>query len=105
GGISFAISTGNAGRAVAGRFRLDGQSLPYQGLSLLLHAGLLAATALFMPQLAMANEDDGITDEQKYLIATKLEAFAERDQAKKDEQLVDDQVPGDSGGRGAQAKG
>jgi hypothetical protein len=105
GGINFSISTVNAGRAVAGRFQLDGQSLPYQALSLLLHVGLLAATAIFMPQLAMANEDEGMTDEQKYLIATKLDAIAERDLPKNDEQLVDNQVTGDAGGTGAQAKG
>ena len=38
--------TVNAGRKVAGRFQLDSRGLPYAGLSLLLHVGLLAATLL-----------------------------------------------------------
>lgn len=104
GGISFAVSTVNAGRAVGGRFRLDGRGLPYQGLSLLLHVGLLAATALFIPQLAMADED-GMSEEQKYLIATRLEAIAERDLEKKNEEVVDNQAPSNGGGSGAAATG
>ena len=55
GGISFAISTVHAGRAVGGRFRLDSRGLPYHALSLMLHVGLLAATAVFMPSMAMAD--------------------------------------------------
>lgn len=105
GGISFSIGAVNAGRVVAGRFHLDTRSLPYQGLSLLLHAGLLAATALFMPQLAMADED-GMSEEQRYLLATKLEAIAEREQdaagasAREDSlnQRADAPSPGDRGG-------
>jgi hypothetical protein len=108
GGISFSLAAVNAGRVVAGRFHLDTRSLPYQGLSLLLHAGLLAATALFMPQLAMADED-GMSDEQRYLLATKLETIAEREQDRQDSALAearedgptqraDAPSPGDRGG-------
>ena len=49
--------------SVAGRFQFDSQSLPYAGLSFLLHVGLLAATAFFVPNLAMANESDGMSAE------------------------------------------
>ncbi|MEO7328555.1 MAG: FHA domain-containing protein, partial [Minicystis sp.] len=103
GGITFAIATVNAGRAVAGRFSMDSNSLPYQGLSLLLHVGLLAATALFMPKMAMAADDD-LSDEQKYMIATRLDQAAEREQEKKDELTADSDHQGDTGGTGAQAK-
>jgi hypothetical protein len=103
GGITFAIATVNAGRAVAGRFSLDSNSLPYQGLSLLIHVGLLAATALFMPKMAMAADDD-MSDEQKYMIATRLDQAAEREQEKKDELTQDSNHEGATGGTGAQAK-
>jgi hypothetical protein len=102
GDLNFAISTVNAGRAVGGRFRLDSKSLPYQALSLLLHTSLLAATALFMPEMAMAQED-GVSDEQRYLLQTKLEQIAEREpEQRKDDAAVDNAGP--SGGTGAQAK-
>ncbi|MFO0759519.1 MAG: AgmX/PglI C-terminal domain-containing protein [Byssovorax sp.] len=104
GGLSFAIGTVNAGRAVAGRFSLDANSLPYQGLSLLLHAGLLAATALFMPSMAMASDDD-MSDDQKYMLATRLEQVAEREQDKKEELTADSTHEGATGGTGAQAMG
>jgi hypothetical protein len=103
GGICFEVATVNAGRAVAGRFSMDANSLPYQGLSLLLHVGLLAATALFMPKLAMAADED-LSDEQKYMIATRLDQAAEREQEKKDELTADSNHDGATGGTGAQAK-
>lgn len=103
GDLNFAISTVHAGRAVGGRFRLDSRGLPYHALSLLLHVGLLAATAVFMPSLAMADQD-GISEEQRYLIQTKLDGIAEREpEQKKDESTADSKGP--SGGTGSEAKG
>ncbi len=104
GGISFAVSTVHAGRAVGGRFRLDARGLPYHALSLLFHAGLLAATAVFMPSMAMADQD-GISETQRYELQMRLDAIAERepDQQKKDESVA--QNSGPSGGTGAEAKG
>jgi hypothetical protein len=81
-GLSFEVSAVRAGRSTC-RVKLDGESLPYQGLSLVLHAGLLAATALFMPSMAMAG-DEGISEQQQYELTALLqgEAVPERDQAK-----------------------
>src|SRR6185437_2720231 len=79
GGITFQISTGNAGRAVAGRFQLDTQSAAYTGISLALHAGLLAAMAFFMPPLG-ATDADGISSDQQYMIQQYLMTSAEREQ-------------------------
>lgn len=102
-GITFAVAAVNAGRAVAGSLRLDGQSLPFQGLSLLIHAGLLAATALFMPKLAMA-EEEGISEEQRYMLATQLAAIAEREPEKTDLAETKPDSPA-AGGTGSQAMG
>jgi hypothetical protein len=104
GGIAFSIAAVNAGRVVASRFHVDARSLPYQGLSLLLHAGLLAATALFVPQLAMADED-GISDEQRYLLSTKLSAIAEREQDREASALAGAREDGPSQHAGAPSPG
>jgi hypothetical protein len=105
-GFGIDISTGNAGKAVAGRVALDTRSLPYQGLSMALHLGLLAAMAVFMPPLAMADEGS-ISKEQEYLLTSKLEAIAEKELAQKEnEDVADAQKPADSeGGTGARAVG
>jgi hypothetical protein len=105
-GFAFDISTGNAGRAVAGRVALDTKSLPYQGLSMALHLGLLAAMAIFMPPLGM-NDESSISAEQQYLLTTKLDALAEKELAQKEEESVADaQQPADkAGGTGARSQG
>jgi hypothetical protein len=103
GDLQFTISTVNAGRAVAGRFALDSRGLPYQALSLLLHGSLLAATAFFMPSMAMADEST-ISDEQLYLLQTMSQAHAEPEpDQKKDEATVDSKAA--AGGTGAEAMG
>ena len=84
--LSFEISTVNAGRST-GRLKLEGTSLPYQGLSLLLHASLLAATALFVPSMAMAG-DEGISDEQRYEMMALIAPEATREPPRLDEQAA-----------------
>ncbi|MCK6591855.1 MAG: AgmX/PglI C-terminal domain-containing protein [Polyangiaceae bacterium] len=105
-GFAFDISTGNAGRAIAGKVALDTRSLPYTALSMVLHLGLLAAAAVFMPPLAMAEEGE-ISREQQYLLQSKLEAMAEKELAEKQEESVSDaQQPQDkAGGTGARSQG
>lgn len=105
GGMSFEVSAGHAGKK-AGRGRLTGESLPYTGLSFLIHAGLLAATALFMPQMAMAGEDR-VSDEQRYELIHALsaaEAMKEAEQ-KQEEKTVEDNKPTSGGDVGAASKG
>ncbi len=104
GGINFSISTVNAGRAVGGRFRLDSRGLPYQALSLLIHAGLLAATAVFMPSMAMADED-GISETQRYELQSALDAIAEREPDQKKDDASAAATPSSGGGTGSEAKG
>jgi hypothetical protein len=100
-GISFEIGMVNAGRS-AGRIKLNSESLPYQGLSFLLHAGLLAATALFVPSMAMANED-GMTEQQSYDFRVAMKGLAEKELEQKKEDPTRNDKPSEQGGDVGQA--
>ncbi len=102
-GISFELSTGHAGKK-AGRFSLKGDSLPYTGLSFLLHAGLLAATALFVPSMAMADEEN-VSEDQRYMMMNALQTTAERELAESKEDAVDTTKVAEAGQAGERAKG
>ncbi len=104
-GLTFQIAAGNAGRVVAGHFQVDTQGLLYTGISLAVHAGLLAAMAFFLPPLG-ATDEDGISPDQQYLLQQYLQAAAEKEQAEKDSELtVENQPKEETGGSGSQAKG
>jgi hypothetical protein len=100
-GVSFEVSAVNAGRA-ASRFNLSGETLPYTGLSLLLHVGLLAATALFMPSMAMADEDR-LDDPQTYQYLQSLATEAEREPEAKPDALTTESTQQPKGGDVGQA--
>jgi Inner membrane component of T3SS, cytoplasmic domain len=105
GGLTFQIAAGNAGRAVAGHFQLDTQGLLYTGISLAVHAGLLAAMAFFMPPLGTTDED-GLSAEQTYQISQYLQAAAEKESQAREEEVTADNTPQDkSGGTGTRATG
>jgi hypothetical protein len=105
GGLVFQVSTGNAGRVVAGHFQVDTQGLLYTGLSLAVHMGLLAAMAFFMPPLG-ATDEDGISSDQQYLIQQYLQAAAEKEMEEKEtEQVADNNADNKEGGTGTRAKG
>ena len=105
GGLVFQIAAGNAGRVVAGHFQVDTQGLLYTGLSLAVHAGLLAAMAFFMPPLGSTDED-GISSDQQYLIQQYLQAAAEKEMEEKEtEQVADNNADNKEGGTGTRAKG
>ena len=105
GGLVFQVSTGNAGRVVAGHFQVDTQGLLYTGLSLAVHAGLLAAMAFFMPPLGSTDED-GISSDQQYLLQQYLQAAAEKEMEEKEtEQVADNNADNKEGGTGTRAKG
>jgi hypothetical protein len=105
GGLVFQVATGNAGRVVAGHFQVDTQGLLYTGLSLAVHAGLLAAMAFFMPPLG-ATDEDGISSDQQYLIQQYLQAAAEKEMEEKEtEQVADNNADNKEGGTGTRAKG
>jgi hypothetical protein len=100
-GVSFEIAAVNAGRTAA-RFAFSGETLPYTGLSLLLHAGLLAATALFVPAMAMA-DDDRMQDPQTYQYLQSLATEAERETEAKQDALTNDTTDRQQGGDVGQA--
>jgi hypothetical protein len=104
-GITFQISTVNAGRAVAGHFSVDTQGLLYAGLSTAVHLGLLAAMAFFMPPLGSTDED-GVSADQQYLIQQYLQAAAEKEMEEKEtEQVAENSADNKEGGTGTRAKG
>jgi len=104
GGIGFSIASVKAGRKVAGRVKLDSRGLPFTALSFALHAGLLAATAFFMPPLAMA-EEGTITEEQKHTLMVAFQTLAEREPEQKNEPAQNDPSQSPTGGTGAAAVG
>lgn len=105
GGLTFQVSTVNAGRVVAGHFQLDTQGLLYTGLSFAVHAGLLAAMAFFMPAMN-GTDEDGISSDQQYLIQQYLQAAAEKEiEEKETEQVADNAADNKEGGTGTRAKG
>ncbi|HRI68820.1 MAG TPA: AgmX/PglI C-terminal domain-containing protein [Polyangium sp.] len=104
-GLIFQVSTVNAGRAVAGHFAFDAQSYMYHGLSAAVHLGLLAAMAFFMPPLGATGED-GISDDQKFMIQQYLNAAAEKEQEEKPpEETAENNADSKEGGTGTRAKG
>jgi hypothetical protein len=104
-GLVFQVSTVNAGRVVAGHFQVDTQGLLYTGLSLAVHAGLLAAMAFFMPPMG-ATDEDGVSSDQQYLIQQYLQAAAEKEQEEKPtEQVAENAADNKEGGTGTRAKG
>jgi hypothetical protein len=105
GGLVFQVATGNAGKVVGGQLQVDTQGLLYVGLSLAVHAGLLAAMAFFMPPLG-ATDEDGISQDQAYLLQQYLNAAAEKEmEEKQTEQVAEQNADNKEGGTGTRAKG
>jgi hypothetical protein len=96
-------SADDAGRFAAGRSWFDPRGLRYAGISLAVHAGLLAAMALFTPPFD-GSDEDGISPDQQYLLQQYLQAAAEKEQAEEEiERFVDDQPGNEEGDTGASA--
>lgn len=108
GDISFLVTVGNAGRkaAASGLMQRDWTTSLYVGLSMAVHAGMLAAMAAFMPSLGLTEEDSAAND-QLYLMQQYLSATAEPVQeAREADQVADDKHADDqSGGSGQRATG
>lgn len=104
-GLTFQVSTVNAGRVVAGHMRFDPLAWLYIGLSLLVHGGLLAAMFFFMP--ALSGTDEGQMDpDQMYMLQQMLKAAAEKEMEEKEtEQVVEEKADNKEGGTGTRAKG
>jgi hypothetical protein len=106
GGIVLQVATVNAGRAVSADLGVDTKALPYHGLSMALHAGLLAAAALLVPPLG-ANDDGSITADQRYLIQAALGVpEAERNiEPQREDTPVANPTPNNGGRSGDRAMG
>ena len=83
GGITLYVSRVKAGKKVTGGMVLDKKGLPWHGLSFLLHAGLLAAAAYFLPPMG-ADEEGKIDGDQLAFIQQALNVTAEKEQDKKE---------------------
>jgi hypothetical protein len=102
----FQVAAVNAGKPLkhgvaAG---VDWNVFMYFGLSLLAHAGVIAAMAFFVPPLGLT-DDEGIDKDQLYLIQQYLDSAAEREQEEKEAEVVEENADNKEGGTGTRAKG
>jgi hypothetical protein len=104
-GLVFEVNAVNAGKPVpAGMFgQLDAAAYIYFALSVVLHLGIVASLALFLPR--MANDDSEAIDRDSMLMMQHmLNAAAEREEDKKLADALTDQ-PAPGGAAGDAAKG
>jgi hypothetical protein len=105
--IVFQVAAVNAGRPLPTGVgaNMDWTVATYFGLSLLAHAGLIAAMAFFVPPLGLTDDED-IDKDQLYLIQQYLKSAAEREQEEKEtEQIAEENADNREGGTGTRAKG
>lgn len=106
-GLVFEVSAVNAGKAPpVGVFAsFEPAAYMFIGLSFLLHVGIVASMAFFMPR--MGNDDAEAIDRDQLLLMQKmLNAAAEREQEEKQtEQQPDQNADNKEGGTGTRAKG
>ncbi|MFO0548187.1 MAG: AgmX/PglI C-terminal domain-containing protein [Polyangiaceae bacterium] len=104
-GLTFQVSAVNAGRKVAGHLALAAAPIAFFGLSSAIHGGLLAAMFFFMPALS-STEDEGMSNDQKHMLAQMLKAAAEKEfEEKKPEEVTENVTEQKDGGTGTRAKG
>jgi hypothetical protein len=105
--LVFQVSAVNAGKKVPVGFlaTTETSAFMYTGLSFLLHMGLVAVFAFFMP--SMAGDDTEDLDRDQILMMQKLlNAAAEREQEERQDQEVTETAPDQKeGGTGTRAKG
>ncbi len=108
GDIVFLVTLSNAARktAASGLLQRDWTTSPYVGLSMAVHAGMLAAMATFMPQMGL-NDEDMAAKDQLYLMQQYLSATAEpAHEAREAHDAADPKHPdGQEGGTGQRAMG
>jgi hypothetical protein len=104
--LVFQVSAVNAGKRVPVGFlaTMEPAAFLYTGLSFLLHMGLVAVFAFFMPN--MRGDDSEAIDRDQILMMQKLlNAAAEREQEQRDDQTPDQANDEKEGGTGTRAKG
>ncbi len=105
GDIVFQVAAVNAGKPVAHGLAggVDWNVMAYFGLSLLSVGGLVAAMAFFVPPLGLL-DDEGIDQDQLYLIQQYLNAAAERELEEEEAEVSDSDADNKEGGTGSRAK-
>ncbi len=105
--LVFQVSAVNAGKPIAtGMFsQFEPAAYMYFGLSLLLHLGIVASLAFFMPSMGL-DDAEAIDRDQMLMMQHLLNAAAEREQEQRDtEQVADNAADNKEGGTGTRAKG
>ena len=104
--LVFQVSAVNAGKRVPAGFlaTMEPAAFLYTGLSFLLHMGLVAVFAFFMP--SMRGDDSEAIDRDQILMMQKLlNAAAEREQEQRDDPTTETANDQQEGGTGTRAKG
>jgi hypothetical protein len=103
--LAFQVSIVNAGKRLPPVFAdTDPSALVYSGMSLLLHVGLIAMFAFFMP--SMRGDDSEALDRDQILTMQRLlSAAAEREQEAPPPDEAQASTAASEGGSGVQAKG
>ena len=102
--LVFQVSAVNAGKRVPVGLLTEPAAFLYTGLSFLLHMGLVAVFAFFMPN--MRGDDSEAIDRDQILMMQKLlNAAAEREQEQRDDPTPDQANDQKEGGTGTRAKG
>ncbi|AKU99982.1 putative abductin-like protein [Labilithrix luteola] len=106
-GLVFEVSAVNAGKAppVGAFSSFEPAAYVFIGLSFLLHIGIVASMAFFMPKMD-GDDSEAIDRDQLLLMQKMLNAAAEREQEEKPtEQVSDANADQKEGGTGTRAKG
>ncbi len=106
-GLGFQVAAVNAGKSPpVGMFaNFEPAAYLFVGLSFLLHMGVIASLAFFMPKLG-GDDAEAIDRDQILLMQKMLNAAAEREQEEKPtEQVPDANADNKEGGTGTRAKG
>jgi hypothetical protein len=106
-GLVFEVSAVNAGKAppVGAFSSFEPAAYLFIGLSFLLHIGIVASMAFFMPKMN-GDDSEAIDRDQLLLMQKMLNAAAEREQEeKKTEEVADNNADQKEGGTGTRAKG
>jgi FHA domain-containing protein len=105
--IVFQIAAVNAGKPMptGGFASFESTAMMYIGLSFLLHMGIVASLAFFMPRMSL-DDSEAIDRDQVLMMQKYLDAAAEREEEEKEtEQQPDANADNKEGGTGTRAKG
>jgi pSer/pThr/pTyr-binding forkhead associated (FHA) protein len=105
-GLTFQVAAVNAGKHIPGGFLASMEPAAYAfiGLSFLIHMGIVATLAFFMPSMS-GDDSEAIDRDQILKMQHLLNAAAEREQEERKDDAVADNADQKEGGTGTRAKG